>query len=59
MPVNFQATMNELLKSSLCKFAAVFYDDILVYNRTFAEHLLHLSQVFTTLLQGKFFLKSS
>lgn len=32
--------------------AAVFFDDILVYNPSFPAHLQHLEVVFTTLLQG-------
>lgn len=58
-PSTFQATMNELLKPFLRHFAAVFFDDILVYSSTFEDHVSHLTRVFQALLEGQFFLKSS
>lgn len=51
--------MNELLKPFLRHFAAVFFDDILVYSSTFEDHVSHLTRVFQALLEGQFFLKSS
>lgn len=48
-PATFQATMNELLRPFLCKFIAVFFDDILVYNNSWADHIQHLEAVFNTL----------
>jgi hypothetical protein len=37
----------------------VFFDDILVYSRTWEEHLRHLNTVFQCLLEHQFFLKQS
>lgn len=56
-PSTFQATMNKLLQPFLRKFAAVFFDDILVYSKSLAEHIQHLEQIFHTLLQHQFYLK--
>jgi len=58
-PSTSQATMNELLKPLLCKFAVVFFNDILVYNSSFEAHLSHLECVFQALRDGQFFLKDS
>jgi hypothetical protein len=58
-PSTFQAAMNNLLQPFLRKFVAVFFDDILIYNPSFHEHLIHLETVFKTLLTGSFFLKQS
>jgi len=58
-PTTFQATMNELLKPFLCKFIAVFFDDILVYSPSWALHLQHLEVVFSMLSQGSFHLHES
>lgn len=58
-PSTFQETMNELLKPFLCKFDAVFFDDILVYSPSFATHLYHLQCVFETLIAAQSFLKAS
>lgn len=56
-PSTFQAAMNILLTPFLRKFAAVFFDDILVYSRTLSLDLQHLEFVFQTLLQGQYHLK--
>lgn len=52
-PSNFQATMNEVFRMYLRRFVLVFFDDILIYNPTWEEHLLHLQTVF------KFFVTTS
>ncbi|XP_014511566.1 uncharacterized protein LOC106770264 [Vigna radiata var. radiata] len=58
-PSTFQATMNDLLKPFLRKFVIVFFDDILVYSKTFEAHLHHLECTFKALIEGHFFLKES
>ena len=41
-PSSFQATMNTTFGPYLWKFIIVFFDDILVYSKTFFDHLEHL-----------------
>jgi hypothetical protein len=41
-PTTFQATMNELFQPYLRKFVLIFFDDILIYRKTWKEHLKHL-----------------
>jgi hypothetical protein len=48
-PHTFQKAMNVTLAPLLRKCVLVFFDDILVYSSTYAEHLVHLRQVFTIL----------
>ncbi|KOM50304.1 hypothetical protein LR48_Vigan08g113100 [Vigna angularis] len=44
-PATFQSVMNELLQPYLRKFVLVFFDDILVYSATWAEHLQQVNMV--------------
>ena len=46
-PATFQALMNDILKSYICRFVLVFFDDILIFSSTWAEHL----QLVRTVLQ--------
>ena len=45
-PGSFQGAMNVTLAPGLRKFVIVFFDDILVFSRSYEEHLSHLQQVF-------------
>ena len=57
VPLSFQATMNLTFGPILRKFIIVFFDDILIYNKTFSEHIKHLQIAFQTLQDHSFFLK--
>ena len=48
-PTTFQATMNNLFQPFLRKFVLVFFDDILIYSKTWKDHLIHLEQVLSIL----------
>ena len=58
-PTPFQATMNELFRPHLRKFVLVFFDDILIYSKTWKEHLQHLDKVLTLLKEHQFYAKQS
>lgn len=44
-PSTFQALMNRVFQEQLRKYVLVFFDDILVYSRTWDDHLQHLDSV--------------
>ena len=48
-PVTFQWTMNVILQAYLRKFVLVFFEDIMIYSKTWEDHLAHLKQVLETL----------
>lgn len=50
--------MKDIFPPYLCKFIIVFYD-ILIYSKSFVEHLLYLEKAFQVLVEGQFFLKLS
>lgn len=57
---SFQASMNTIFRSYLRQFIIVlFFDNILIYSQTYADHILHLEKAFQVLLDGQFFLKLS
>lgn len=58
-PATFQHEMNTVLAPVLRKSTVVFIDDILIYSKTWDEHLIHIQQVFTLLQKHQFKLKLS
>jgi hypothetical protein len=45
----FQALMNDILRPYLYRFILVFFDDILIFRSTWADHLRHVRTVLDTL----------
>lgn len=58
-PSSFQTMMNETFRPFHQKFVIVFFDDILIYSKNFADHLHQLEHTFRALEKGQFFLKKS
>jgi hypothetical protein len=58
-PTTFQETMNKLFHPYLRKFVLVFFDDILIYSKTWTKHLKHLEQVLSLLEENQFYAKRS
>ncbi|KAF0892823.1 hypothetical protein E2562_018617 [Oryza meyeriana var. granulata] len=58
-PTTFQALMNDVLRAFLRRFVLVFFDDILIYSSTWADHLRHLRAVLLVLRQHRLFVKRS
>lgn len=55
-PSPFQAMMSSILQPFLCRFVLVFFDDILIYSRTWVEHLRHVRHVLQTLTTHQLYL---
>ena len=52
-PTTFQLVMNDILRLYLRKLVLVFFDDILIYNKSLEEHLHQLTVVLETLVAHK------
>jgi hypothetical protein len=58
-PTTFQALMNDVLRDYLRRFVLVFFDDILIYSSSWAEHLQHINIVLSALRAHHLHLKRS
>ncbi|XP_066341079.1 uncharacterized protein [Miscanthus floridulus] len=58
-PGTFQDAMNSTLAPFLRKFVLVFFDDILIYSKSYEEHLHHLALVFQQLQAHSWKIKMS
>eukprot|EP00253_Pinus_taeda_P022227 PITA_22227 len=58
-PATFQSCMNHIFRSYLRKFVLMFFDDILIYSRTWEEHLQHIEKVLHILEEQQFYAKFS
>jgi hypothetical protein len=57
-PATFQALMNDVLRPYLRRSVLVFFDDILIYSSSWAEHLQHISIVLNELRAHQLQLKN-
>jgi hypothetical protein len=48
-PSTFMRLLNHVLRKYIGLFVVVYFDDILVYTKTFDDHMKHLKVVFETL----------
>jgi hypothetical protein len=58
-PSTFQSLMNHVFHPFLHHFVLVFFDDILIYRKTWTNHITHVDRVLHLLSQHQLFLKQS
>ncbi|GJT96586.1 ty3-gypsy retrotransposon protein [Tanacetum coccineum] len=58
-PSTFQSAMNDLFRSVLRQFVLVFFDDILIYSKSFMDHMNHIEYVLHLHFTHQFFVKPS
>lgn len=58
-PSTFQGLMNSIFKPFLRKFVFVFFDDILIYNKSWKDHVQHVDKVLKLLEEKQLYEKIS
>ncbi|CAM4981831.1 unnamed protein product [Rotaria socialis] len=53
-PATFQRVINHILGPARWKYALAYIDDVIIYSKTFEEHLSHLNDICTILKNARF-----
>ncbi|CAF1575156.1 unnamed protein product [Rotaria magnacalcarata] len=53
-PATFQRLINHILGPSRWKYALAYIDDVLIYSKTFDDHIEHLNEICTVLKNARF-----
>ncbi|CAF4843056.1 unnamed protein product, partial [Rotaria socialis] len=53
-PATFQRIINHILGPARWRYALAYIDDVIIYSKTFEDHLTHLNDICTILKNGRF-----
>jgi hypothetical protein len=58
-PATFQSCMNHVFNKQLRKYLLVFFDDLLIYSKTWEEHLKHVDHILSIMEELSLYAKES
>ena len=58
-PTTFQSCMNHIFNKKLRKYLLVFFDDLLIYSKTWVDDLKHLDQILSIMEEQSLYAKES
>ena len=58
-PATFMRVMNDVFQPFIDDFVIVYLDDILVFRKTWEEHIIHVKKVLDVLRKEKLYVKMS
>jgi hypothetical protein len=58
-PTTFQSCMNHIFNKKLKKFLLVFFDDLLIYRKTWEDHLKHVDEILRIMEDQSLYAKES
>lgn len=57
-PATYQRLMDEILRKGLLKYCCCYLDDVLIFSKTFDEHVVHVRQVMQWMAKAGLLLKA-
>jgi hypothetical protein len=58
-PATFQSCVNHIFNKQLRKSLLVFFDDLLIYSRTWEDHLRHVDEIFNIMEEQSLYAKEA
>jgi hypothetical protein len=58
-PATFQSCMNHVFNKQLRKYLLVFFDDLLIYSKTWEDHLRHVDEILSIMEKQSLYAKES